>query len=498
MNRIQRKNRVACSHQSRTVGAVLFAALALAVLVPTSVRAQVPWTIQDYRNLVDNLLPGYGNGILEVDDGPDWLSTVTVPQIAAACQDLPPPGNVVQSGPLTVARNVADTKFIKIDLDRGRIRWANKTRRFDWMTSPHIAIGEGSAETILNSVADDLGIPSAERGNVIVDTRMGQHLVDGDFGATFERERMVSILRVINGLRVVESRMLLSISNIAEPARLLVLWPQFVLKPDLSLVPRATVLDTFAARLWEAEQGAEVELHVALAYMRSGFEYIPVAITQGDDEESGFVMAVPLVDIPADADFDGIPDSADNCPYRHNPRQEDRDSDGVGDLCDNCMMTPNPAQLDSDENGTGDDCEIAEGACLLTGLGCEVLPGALCATLGGTYRGDGTDCDILSEVSSEDQQMELNLQVHPNPFNPTVEISFSLAKAATGPVAVEILDLRGRLVRRLSVEDIEGANSHGLHWDGRDANGARLPSGVYFVRVRAGENQAVKKMALIK
>lgn len=58
-----------------------------------------------------------------------------------------------------------------------------------------------------------------------------------------------------------------------------------------------------------------------------------------------------------DSDFDGIPDSEDNCPNTFNPDQADSDADGVGDACDNCPFTPNPAQEDQDGDGVGDACD---------------------------------------------------------------------------------------------------------------------------------------------
>jgi len=58
-----------------------------------------------------------------------------------------------------------------------------------------------------------------------------------------------------------------------------------------------------------------------------------------------------------DSDNDGLPNSADNCPYEPNPDQTDSDGDGVGDPCDNCPDSANQSQSDFDHDGLGDACD---------------------------------------------------------------------------------------------------------------------------------------------
>jgi hypothetical protein len=50
-------------------------------------------------------------------------------------------------------------------------------------------------------------------------------------------------------------------------------------------------------------------------------------------------------DVP-DADEDGVPDEADNCPSSANPGQADADDDGVGDVCD---PTPRPVPTSKEQ-----------------------------------------------------------------------------------------------------------------------------------------------------
>jgi subtilisin family serine protease len=71
-----------------------------------------------------------------------------------------------------------------------------------------------------------------------------------------------------------------------------------------------------------------------------------------------------------DADYDGVQDSADDCPADRNTDQVDTDGDGLGDACDpdvdddavtnttdNCPTVGNPGQADADSDGQGDACD---------------------------------------------------------------------------------------------------------------------------------------------
>ncbi|MCB1182198.1 T9SS type A sorting domain-containing protein [bacterium] len=83
----------------------------------------------------------------------------------------------------------------------------------------------------------------------------------------------------------------------------------------------------------------------------------------------------------------------------------------------------------------------------------------------------------------------------PNPFNPSTLVRFSLAQ--DGPAAVDVLDLQGRHVRTL----VAGAMSAGeqtVRWDGRDDAGRGVSSGAYFIRLRAGDRIATRKVTLMK
>jgi len=86
-------------------------------------------------------------------------------------------------------------------------------------------------------------------------------------------------------------------------------------------------------------------------------------------------------------------------------------------------------------------------------------------------------------------------QNYPNPFNPETVIHFALPEKAK--VKVQIFDALGRSVRVL-LEAEKPAGFHEVTWNGRDADGRPVPSGIYFYKLEAGAFFAIRKMSLIK
>lgn len=86
-------------------------------------------------------------------------------------------------------------------------------------------------------------------------------------------------------------------------------------------------------------------------------------------------------------------------------------------------------------------------------------------------------------------------RAHPNPFNPSIQIPYSLATA--GAVEIAIYDVAGRRVRTLIREE-RVAGEFSTVWDGVSDRGNRAASAVYFVRMRAGEYVNSQKIVLLK
>jgi hypothetical protein len=86
-------------------------------------------------------------------------------------------------------------------------------------------------------------------------------------------------------------------------------------------------------------------------------------------------------------------------------------------------------------------------------------------------------------------------QNRPNPFNPTTQIRYVLDSAQR--VVLTVFDVEGRVVHELE-RGTRIAGPHSVTWDGRDAAGVRVASGVYIYRLDAGTQSASRKMVLLK
>ena len=89
---------------------------------------------------------------------------------------------------------------------------------------------------------------------------------------------------------------------------------------------------------------------------------------------------------------------------------------------------------------------------------------------------------------------------YPNPFNPETWIPYQLAKPAAVTLTIYAID--GKLVRTLDLGHqpvgIYQGKSRAAYWDGRNAVGEPVASGVYFYTLTAGDFTATRKMLIRK
>ena len=86
-------------------------------------------------------------------------------------------------------------------------------------------------------------------------------------------------------------------------------------------------------------------------------------------------------------------------------------------------------------------------------------------------------------------------QNYPNPFNPVTNIRFDLPEETD--VSVSVFNARGQLVTELTTGNYP-AGYHFVKWNGTDAHGSPVSSGVYIYSVKAGDYHTFRKMLLVK
>ena len=88
-------------------------------------------------------------------------------------------------------------------------------------------------------------------------------------------------------------------------------------------------------------------------------------------------------------------------------------------------------------------------------------------------------------------------QNHPNPFNPSTTIDYTIPEGEAVHVRLRVYNLRGAVIRTL-VDEIKEPGYYSVQWDGTDSRGRKKGSGVYFYRLVTNSYSSVRKMLLVK
>jgi len=113
--------------------------------------------------------------------------------------------------------------------------------------------------------------------------------------------------------------------------------------------------------------------------------------------------------------------------------------------------------------------------------------------------------NMMTEVSDEVDDRLLPTyfsldQNYPNPFNPATTIKYTIHNIPgkySGQTTLKIFDILGREIRTL-IDEKQPPGNYTVKWDGTDSRGRRAASGVYFYRLKQGDDSASKKMILLK
>jgi len=103
---------------------------------------------------------------------------------------------------------------------------------------------------------------------------------------------------------------------------------------------------------------------------------------------------------------------------------------------------------------------------------------------------------VPSSTEDELPEPDISLYNYPNPFNPETTISFNLPK--TSEIQLEIYNIKGQKVKTLINDSLYPGN-HSITWNGKDAAGKIVGSGLYLYKLKIGDKpELVKKCMLLK
>ena len=114
--------------------------------------------------------------------------------------------------------------------------------------------------------------------------------------------------------------------------------------------------------------------------------------------------------------------------------------------------------------------------------------------------GTGQHPDSLTVVQAEELADELPGahrlgESFANPFNPRTTIVYDVARA--GRVRLSIHAITGQCLRTLVAEE-RVAGRYSVAWNGRDADGRLVATGLHLCRMETGGYVGVRKMALLR
>jgi hypothetical protein len=84
----------------------------------------------------------------------------------------------------------------------------------------------------------------------------------------------------------------------------------------------------------------------------------------------------------------------------------------------------------------------------------------------------------------------------PNPFNPVTTIAYAVPNGGA-EIDLAVFNVAGERVATLAAGRVEGGRRT-VTWNGADAHGSPVASGIYFVRLVAGDVALSRKIVLLK
>ncbi len=124
-----------------------------------------------------------------------------------------------------------------------------------------------------------------------------------------------------------------------------------------------------------------------------------------------------------------------------------------------------------------------------------------CGQIGARPAGCAASQDVASPPLDEtpDESIFSLFDCSPNPFTGFTRIDYMVPgnPGGSGSVEIDIFDISGRLVKSLINERVSSGNQS-ITWDGTDADGQRLTTGIYPCRIQVGRQQQIRQLVLLR
>jgi hypothetical protein len=105
-----------------------------------------------------------------------------------------------------------------------------------------------------------------------------------------------------------------------------------------------------------------------------------------------------------------------------------------------------------------------------------------------------TNMDILSGINQDPKPGKGYLAVHPNPFREETTIEFLNSQPDAGPLT--ICNALGKKVVTLDPNS-SGTGKVTYTWNGKNENGLKMPSGMYFCTIKTGNHSVQQKIVIL-
>ena len=145
---------------------------------------------------------------------------------------------------------------------------------------------------------------------------------------------------------------------------------------------------------------------------------------------------------------------------------------------------------------TSIDAGGPESLLVITGWGIEMDGTSPLTSLGGPHAYLLNEEPAAASVGeSRAGVANLGLSVSPSPFSSVARVSYSLGRSK--PMRLAVYDVEGRVVTVLA-DGIKPAGEQAVTWEGLDSRGRRSGSGMYFLRLEAGDRAVTRKMVFLR